>query len=80
MKTYRIGRVRRAAMLATMSGALAFQFGGCNLGEFTTTTTTTLSGREVISFLVRTAVLTPIETLINNGIEAFFDRFEDDEG
>lgn len=80
MKTYRIGRVRRAVVLGLMSGALAFQFGGCNLGEFTTTATTTLSGREVVSFLVRNAILTPLETLINNGIEAFFDRIEDDEG
>ena len=51
---------------------MALPLGACNLEDFSTTTTTTLSGREVVSFLVRSALLTPIENFINGRIADFF--------
>ena len=45
---------------------------GCELGEFTTTTTTTLSGEEVVTYLVRSLVVTPIDEFLTDRIEDFF--------
>jgi hypothetical protein len=46
------------------------QFGGCNIGEVTTTTT--MDGRQVLISLVRGAILTPIDAWITNGINNLF--------
>jgi hypothetical protein len=51
-------------------GAL-FQFGGCDLGEITATTT--LDGREVLINLIRAAIITPIDAYITNGVNNLFD-------
>lgn len=73
---------RRRLIVGTMGTTFAipgFLLNGCNLGEFTTTSTVTLSGREVTSFLVRTALLTPIENAVNAGVDWFFNRFDDED-
>jgi hypothetical protein len=72
-RVYGLKRLAAVGMLGT-----AFAFGGCDLGEFTSTSTITLSGREVMTFLARSWILTPIQTAIDNGIDAFFDRIEDE--
>jgi len=75
MKGYkRVRGLRRLALVCTAGTALAF--GGCNLGEFTTSSTVTLSGREVLTYLVRSALLTPIQTAIDQGIDNLFDKIE----
>ena len=80
MKAYkRMYGLRKLVAVGMLGTVLAFPFGGCDLGEFTTTTTTTLSGREVIAYLVRSVLLTPLETAVNNGIDALFDRLEDED-
>jgi hypothetical protein len=66
-------------MASLMAMGTVFQFGSCDLGEFQSTSTVTLSGREVVSFLVRSWVLTPIENAIDTGVERFFDRFDDED-
>lgn len=73
-------RARKALMMATVSGATLFQFGSCNLADFTTTTTTTFSGREVVQFLVRSAILTPIQTFLDDRINGIFDDLEEEPG
>ncbi len=73
----RIGRWRRRAAIASTGLLLAWPLGSCNPGEFTTTTTITLDGREVVSWLVRAWLLTPIEQAIDRGIDRFFDQFDD---
>lgn len=78
MKCYpRMSTMRRYAAASVLGTTLAF--GGCNLGEFTSTSTVTLSGREVLTFLVRSWVLTPIESVIDTGIDKLFDQIEGDE-
>lgn len=46
------------------------QFGGCDIG--TITTTTTLDGRDAIIQLVRGVILTPIDALITDAINDAF--------
>jgi hypothetical protein len=54
-------------------GATTFQFGGCALGEITTSTTTTINTRELLIGLVRDAVLTPIDVYVTDLINGAFD-------
>jgi hypothetical protein len=78
METYkRLSGLKQVAVAGTMGAASVFSLGGCDLGEFTTTTTTTLDGREVVTYLVRAAILTPIDNFLTNAIDAFFDELED---
>lgn len=68
--------LRSLVVAGLILGAVPLNLGGCDLGEFTTTSTVTLSGREVIAYLIRSAILTPIQTAIDQGIDALFDRLE----
>lgn len=70
-------RARRFAATSLLGTTLAF--GGCELGEFTATSTVTLSGREIVSFLVRSAIMTPLQNAIDNAVDKFFDQFEEDD-
>ena len=80
METYRrLSGIRKAAVAGTMGVASVCSLGGCDLGEFTTTTTTTLDGREVVTYLARSAILTPIDNFITNAIDSFFDQLQDEE-
>ncbi len=73
----RLARVRRFSTIAA-AGVMLQSPLQCNLQDFTTTTTTTLDGREVVTFLVRSAILTPLDNLVTAGIDRFFDQFIDD--
>jgi len=53
------------------------QFGGCELGQVTTTTTTTLDGREVIVNLIRSALITPLDAYITNAVNNMFEEDSD---
>jgi hypothetical protein len=75
----RVSGLKKLAVMSTMGTAFAFPLGACDLGEFTTTQTVALDGREVVTYLVRSAILTPIDNLITRGVDAFFDRFDDEE-
>jgi len=59
----------RAAGWAVSVGVL-FQFGGCDIG--TITTTTTLDGRDAIIQLVRGIILTPLDALITSAVTDAF--------
>ncbi|HMQ16678.1 MAG TPA: hypothetical protein PKC49_11960 [Phycisphaerae bacterium] len=71
----RVAGWRRRAAFSISALAAAFPFSGCNFGEFTSTVT--LDGRQVVTYLVRSAILTPIQTAIDGGIDYLFDRLED---
>lgn len=73
----KLNRFKKAAAVGVTGTMLALP-ASCDLGEFTTTSTVTLDGREVVSFLVRSWIMTPIQDGIDRGIDAFFDQFEDD--
>ncbi|MCA9243267.1 MAG: hypothetical protein KDA32_04870 [Phycisphaerales bacterium] len=78
--TKRISRARKMLLCATISGATLLQAGSCNLGEFTTSTVTTFSGREVALFLVRSVLLTPIQTFVDSRVNGFFDNLDPNNG
>lgn len=70
MHTYaRLPRFKKAVAAMTVSLAAVFPFGSCDLGEFTTTTTTTISSRDVVLFLVRSLIFTPIEQFITDRVD-----------
>jgi multisubunit Na+/H+ antiporter MnhG subunit len=77
MKFYRrMHGIRQFVTVGLLGTTLAF--GGCQLGDFTATSTVTLSGREVVSFLVRSWIMTPLQTAIDNAVNEFFDQIEED--
>jgi len=71
----RLASVNVLALALVVPGVLS-DLDGCDFGEFTTTTTTTLDGREVVQFLVRSWILTPIEEYLDRSIDALFDKLE----
>jgi len=77
----RLRAYRKLAVVAATGTVCSLPLGACEIGDFSTTTTTTLSGREVVTFLLRSAILTPIDNLLTNAVDAFFDEYvdEDDE-
>ena len=71
MKTKIRFRNRRALGAVFAAGTLC-QFGGCDLGSISATTTTTLDGRQVIISMIRGAILTPLDTFITNTVNDAF--------
>ena len=66
-----IRRALRNKSLGMLLGmGILCQFGGCDIGQVTTTTT--MDGREVLISLVRGAILTPIDAWLTNGINNLF--------
>jgi len=69
----------RRMLAASTMGSTCFAFGGCNFGNFEATSAVTLDGREVVQYLVSSAILTPIQDAINTGVDALFDRLDGDD-
>jgi Sec-independent protein secretion pathway component TatC len=70
----------RKFMAAMFSAGMLFQLpGGCNIGEITTVTTTTLNGRDVIISLVRSAIITPLDAVLTNWITNAVENLTTDE-
>ena len=69
----------RGRALLALVGMMCISSGGaCDLGEFTTTSTVTLDGREVVEYLVESAVLTPINTFVHDRLDEILDQVDDD--
>jgi hypothetical protein len=68
-----MGRLRRAAIILTAGSAL--QLGSCSFDEFEGTFT--LDSRDVVSFLVKSWVLTPLENWVDAGIDELFSEEEE---
>lgn len=75
----RVSGLKKLAVMSTMGTTFALPLGACELGEFTTTTSTTLSGREVVTFLIRSAILTPIDNFVAEAVDKFFDQFDEED-
>ncbi len=58
--------LRRRAIGAFLAAGALCQFGGCEIGEITTTST--VDGRELIISVARNLILTPIDQFITNAI------------
>lgn len=69
MRGFQRLRSTKTAAIAALMGAV-FQFGGCNLGEITTTST--VSVRELLINIVRGAVLAPIDQFVTDSINNAF--------
>ena len=77
-------------MYASVAGiVLAIPLGGCDFTEITVTSSTTLDGREVVTAMIQSAVLTPVkayvtgqldnfESYVNDQVDGFFDKLEED--
>lgn len=68
------GSRRRRTIAALLSASVVFQFGGCDFGEITTTSTVDV--RELLISLVRGAIIPPLEQGITDAIN---DAFGDDD-
>jgi len=66
----RLAKRTRAAS-AFLAAATAFQLGGCDFGQITTTVT--LDGQDFFITLIRGAVLTPLDNFITDAINNAFD-------
>lgn len=76
----RLGIVRRkVAGLGLGALLLTFPFGGCEFEQITATSTVTLDTRDVLISAIRGAILTPIDTLITQGVNQLFDELDDEE-
>jgi hypothetical protein len=72
-----MSNARRWLAVSLVGLTCGFPWGACELGEITTTTTTTLDGRDVIVSLVRSAIITPLDAWLTGVVEDFFDQFGD---
>jgi hypothetical protein len=63
----------RAKSIGLLGGlGVLLQFGGCELGTITTSSTTTLDGRDAITQIIRGAILTPLDAYITQSVDAAF--------
>lgn len=65
--------IRSRKLIATALGS-SLLLSGCDFGSITTTTTTTLDGRDVITQLINAALITPIQNVLAEGVDNFFDE------
>lgn len=79
MRQPRRSRLQNLAAASLMGTCLLWWPGGCDFGSITTTSTVTLDGRTVISSLIKSGILTPLETWINTGVDALFDKLENND-
>ena len=66
-------RVHRKALAALCSAGMLLQFGSCDLGEITTTTTATLDGRAVLLSLLRSVIIQPIDAFLVQAVDELID-------
>lgn len=65
------GELKRKVFRLAFAAGLLFQFGNCSdFGSITATTT--LDGREVLTNIARSVILTPIDNFITTAINQFF--------
>ncbi len=62
-------RLRKWAAVSAVG--MVCQFGGCDIGEITTTVT--LSGRDLLINVVRGAILAPLDAFVTQAINDAFD-------
>lgn len=81
-KAARLRGWRKRMVILTTGTTLAFPMGllsSCELSDFTTTSTVTMSAREVVLYFARSAILTPIENALTQGVDRLFDKLDEDE-
>jgi hypothetical protein len=76
-----MARMRKYSAVTLLSSGLALQFGGCIPSEFTAvqTTTVTLDGRTVITSLINSAIIAPLQAAIADAVNGYFDSLFDED-
>lgn len=74
-------RLRRFTAIGLITGATVCQFGSCIPGEFTAieTTSVSLDGRTVITSLINSIIIAPLQTFVADAVNGFFDNLVNDE-
>ena len=72
----RMSALRRYAATGLLGTTLAF--GGCEFGQIEAGSSITFDSRDVVTSLIRSWVLGPIETAIDTGIDRLFDALENE--
>jgi hypothetical protein len=62
--------MRKKSLGVLLGFGILCQFGGCDIGQITTSTT--MDGRQVLISLVRGMILTPIDAFITDSINNLF--------
>ena len=70
--------LKKMAAMAMVGTAFAFPLGACELSDFSTTQTVTLNTEEVVTYLIRTAVITPLDNWVTQSVADFFDQLDED--
>jgi len=76
-KKSRRSLARKFAAVCALGCVFHSPLGSCNLDDqISTTTTVSLNGRDVITQLINSAIITPLQDAVANGVDAFFDQFD----
>lgn len=70
-----LSRLKRHSAILMLTGMTAFQLGGCLPSELaaTQTTTVTLDGRTVVTSLINSVLIAPIQQFVSDSVNAYFD-------
>jgi hypothetical protein len=71
----RRSKIRQRALTGICAGGMAFQFGGCEFGEITSTVT--IGVEDLLITTIRGFILDPIDQFITDSINEAFDRGEE---
>ena len=73
----RCHRLKTKLVALTAAGCLFGLPAACNLGTFAASQTISLDGRQVITQLLINAIVGPIQAIVTDRVNSFFDQFED---
>jgi hypothetical protein len=76
MSPCRMSKLKKMAVVVAVGMALASPFSSCASGQFTTVQTVSLDTRTIITYLIGTAILNPLNNWIMNAVNTFFDQAE----
>ena len=79
MKNYKhLSNVRRKCVALLAAGMLfAWPLGSCNLGQVDVSSSITISARDVLTGIIISAIIDPLEQAIVTGVNDVFDELED---
>ena len=73
----RLSNVRRKCVALFAAGTLfAWPLGSCNLGQVDVSSSITISARDVLTGIIISAIIDPLEQAIVTGVNDVFDELE----
>lgn len=76
MSLCRTSKLKKMAVILAVGMALASPFSSCASGEFTTVQTVSLDTRTIVTYLIGSAILNPLNNWIMNAVNSFLDQAE----